>query len=145
MPYINKEDRLKNSREYREKNKEKLKLNARRYREKNKEKIKERLKIYGLNNPEKVMKAKRKNSLKKRYNITLDDYDKMFEKQKGKCGICKTPQIEIKKIFCVDHNHKTEKVRELLCQKCNVTLSYFENYDSKPYIEYLKKHKEKLN
>jgi hypothetical protein len=95
MPYINKEDRLKNSREYREKNREKLKLDARRYREKNKEKIKKRLKLYELNNPEKVRKAKRKNSLKTRYNITLDDYDKMFEKQKGKCAICFKHQNEL--------------------------------------------------
>jgi hypothetical protein len=137
------------SKRYREKNREQLRLNAIKYREDNKEKIKERrqskLSYYKKYKPDELKIKYKRNSLKKRYGITFEEYNEMFNKQEGKCGICKTPQIEIKKIFCVDHNHKTEKVRELLCQKCNVTLSYFENYDSKPYIEYLKKHKEKLN
>jgi hypothetical protein len=137
------------SKRYREKNREQLRLNAIKYREDNKEKIKERrqskLSYYKKYKPDELKIKYKRNSLKKRYGITFEEYNEMFNKQEGKCGICKTPQIEIKKVFCVDHNHKTGKVRELLCQKCNVTLSYFENYDSKPYIEYLNKHKEKLN
>jgi len=140
---------VEKSKRYREKNKEQLRLNAIKYREDNKEKIKERrqskLSYYKKYKPDELKIKYKRNSLKKRYGITFEEYNEMFNKQEGKCGICKTLQIEIKKVFCVDHNHKTGKVRELLCQKCNVTLSYFENYDSKPYIEYLNKHKEKLN
>jgi hypothetical protein len=102
------------SKRYREKNREQLRLNAIKYREDNKEKIKERrqskLSYYKKYKPDEL-KIKIKEILKKRYGITFEEYNEMFNKQEGKCGICKTPQIKIKKVFCVDHNHKTEKVR----------------------------------
>lgn len=31
------------------------------------------------------------------------------------------------KSFCVDHNHKTGKVRGILCKFCNSKLGWFEN------------------
>ena len=126
-------------------NLEKNKLIAKRYREKNKEKLKERFKLYKLNNPEKIKLAYRKNALKKRYKLTIEEYNEMYRKQESKCGICGIHENQITKKLNIDHDHKTGKARELLCQKCNVALSYFENFDSKPFIEYLNKHKEKLN
>ena len=131
--------------EYREKNREQLKLNARKYREKNKSKIKKRLKLYALKNPGKIKLAKIKQSLKKRYKITLDQYNEMYRKQESKCGICGIHESNITKKLNIDHDHRTGKARELLCQKCNIALSYFENFDIKPFMEYLNKHKEKLN
>ena len=135
--------------EYREKNKEKLRLNAIKYRKENKVKIKNRRQnklAYLKENFPEVLKIKyKRNSLKKRYGITFEQYSEMFKKQEGRCAICKTHEKELNKILFVDHDHKTNKARELLCHKCNVALSYFENYDSKPFIEYLKKHREKLN
>ena len=135
--------------EYREKNKEKLRLNAIKYRKENKDEIKNRRQnklTYLKENFPEVLKIKyKRNSLKKRYGITFEQYIEMFKKQEGKCAICKTHEKELNKILFVDHDHKTNKARELLCHKCNVALSYFENYDSKPFIEYLKKHREKLN
>lgn len=56
------------------------------------------------------------------YGITLDDYNKMFEEQEGRCKICKTHQSEMKKALHVDHNHQTGKVRGLLCHNCNLAL-----------------------
>ena len=126
-------------------NLEKNKLIAKRYREKNKEKLKERFKLYKLNNPEKIKLAYRKNALKKRYKLTIEEYNEMYRKQESKCGICGIHENKLTKKLNIDHDHKTGKARELLCQKCNVALSYFENFDIKPFIEYLKKHKEKLN
>jgi len=131
--------------EYREKNREKLKLIAKRYREKNINKIRKRLKLYKLNNPEKIKLSHLKCSLKKRYNLTLDKYNEMYHKQKRKCAICGIHEKQITKKLNIDHDHRTGKARALLCQKCNVALSYFENFDSKPFMEYLNKHKEKLN
>ena len=135
--------------EYREKNKEKLRLNAIKYRKENKVKIKNRRQnklAYLKENFPEVLKIKyKRNSLKKRYGITFEQYSEMFKKQEGRCAICKTHEKELNKILFVDHDHKTNKARELLCHKCNVALSYFENYDSRPFIEYLKKHREKLN
>ncbi len=145
MPYKNPIVLKQKTAEYREKNKEKLKLIARRYREKNKEKIKRRLKLFVLNNPDKIKLHRLKCSLKKRYKLTLDQYNEMYRKQESKCGICGIHESKITKKLNIDHDHRTGKARELLCQKCNVALSYFENFDSKPFLEYLNKHREKLN
>jgi len=77
--------------------------------------------------------------------LTIEEYNEMYRKQESKCGICGIHENQLTKKLNIDHDHKTGKARELLCQKCNVALSYFENFDIKPFIEYLKKHKEKLN
>ena len=70
-------------------------------------------------------RSKRKN-IKQKYNITLEDYDKIFEKQSGKCKICGTKKIGYKNRgrFCVDHDHETGKIRGLLCVNCNLLLGH---------------------
>lgn len=76
--------------------------------------------------------------LKSKYGITIDDYERMFEEQGGKCWICK----QKKKKLSVDHNHKTGKVRALLCTNCNTSLGKMK--DSIQILEnaisYLKKY-----
>lgn len=67
----------------------------------------------------------RKYSLKAHYGLTPDDYTRLFEKQDGKCAICKTPQEKLSSRLHVDHDHKTGKIRGLLCQKCNHGLGQF--------------------
>jgi len=148
---LRKEYRLKNRdrinsnmRKWKKENPDKLKAMTKRYYDKHRDKLIIISKKYAMKNPDKPKTYKRKYQLK-RYNITLDQYNEMFNKQEGKCAICKKHQNEIKKTLCVDHNHKTNEVRKLLCHTCNVTLSYFENYDSKPFIEYLNKHRKDLN
>lgn len=43
----------------------------------------------------------------------------MYRLQEGKCAICKRHESEFKRRLSVDHNHKTGKVRGLLCFQCN--------------------------
>lgn len=43
----------------------------------------------------------------------------MFEAQKGECKICSIHFSQLKKPLAVDHNHKTGKIRGLLCYHCN--------------------------
>lgn len=56
----------------------------------------------------------------RKYNISLQEYEKMLEEQKGSCKICNTEakQSSKKRLF-VDHCHTTGKVRGLLCHHCN--------------------------
>ena len=65
------------------------------------------------------------NQLKKRYGISLEQYNEMFVKQEGKCAICKQHQMNFKVSLAVDHCHTTGKVRGLLCASCNRALGYF--------------------
>ncbi|MFA6082647.1 MAG: endonuclease VII domain-containing protein [Patescibacteria group bacterium] len=77
--------------------------------------------------------------LKTRYNLTEAQYEQMIEAQQGYCALCKNKPTGR---LCVDHNHKTGKVRELLCVRCNAGLGNFTESLDKLYsaIEYLKKH-----
>jgi hypothetical protein len=56
----------------------------------------------------------------KRYGLTKADYFALFEKQNGKCAICKCASKNRK--LCVDHCHASRKVRGLLYRNCNVAL-----------------------
>jgi hypothetical protein len=80
----------------------------------------------------------KKISLKNNYNITLEEYNQLFESQNGKCAICNKEQQN--KLLAVDHNHNTNQIRGLLCSKCNLALGLF--YDNinnlKAAILYLK-------
>ena len=79
--------------------------------------------------------------LKNKYNITLDDKNKMKNEQDNKCLICKNEFKDDKSTY-VDHCHITNKIRGLLCHTCNSGLGMFK--DNIEYleraIEYLKKH-----
>lgn len=84
-------------------------------REKNKEWIK--------SNPEKAKRSRRNTALKRLYGITLKQYEQMLTEQNGMCAICKTTDPGgVGKKFVVDHCHNTDKVRSLLCGKCNCAI-----------------------
>ena len=50
------------------------------------------------------------------YGITVTEYRRLFALQNGRCAICNVNQ---ESNLDVDHCHKTNKVRGLLCRKCN--------------------------
>lgn len=55
------------------------------------------------------------------YGLTPDAYREMHEKQDGKCAICnEVPNT--KRLLHVDHCHKTNVVRGLLCSGCNTAI-----------------------
>jgi len=58
--------------------------------------------------------------LRRRYGITVEDYDRMFAEQGGVCAICREAKAEH-----VDHCHRTRRVRGLLCFNCNGALGQF--------------------
>ena len=110
------------------------------YRAKNREKILEIQKKWNNKNFN-----RRKNViLKNVYGITLDDYNRMFNEQGGKCAICQRHQNELTRTLCVDHDHKTNKVRALLCVTCNTDVSVVENR-LEEMTKYLNKHRKDVN
>ena len=79
-------------------------------------------------------------NLLRNYGLTLDDFKMMYEQQNGCCYLCET-HIEGRQIK-VDHNHKTGKVRKLLCHNCNTSLGLLGESPKIFYkcAEYLKEH-----
>jgi hypothetical protein len=76
---------------------------------------------------EKNRKCARRTNYRVNYGITIDEYDRMLARQRGRCAICKRKQEETRtpqKRLGVDHSHATRKVRELLCQHCNLMLGF---------------------
>ncbi len=78
-------------------------------------------KIDRKNNPERFSISKRKAKLKHKYNLSIEQYNKMFIEQNGLCYLCNKHEC----ILCVDHNHKTGEIRKLLCRTCNSALGGF--------------------
>lgn len=63
---------------------------------------------------------------------------KLFDKQDGRCDICQKKESHFAKRLAVDHNHKTGKVRGLLCYRCNKFLvGRFTIETIAPVVEYL--------
>lgn len=53
------------------------------------------------------------------YGISELGYQTLFTDQEGRCAICGVHQSRIPRRLHVDHDHRTGKVRGLLCGKCN--------------------------
>lgn len=89
--------------------------------------FKKKMKEYTSNwNKNVTTKERRKYALKYKYGISQEIYDEMLEAQNGKCAIClNSPKSG--RILCVDHCHRTGKVRKLLCSPCNTYLGKVEN------------------
>lgn len=65
----------------------------------------------------------------------------MLDEQLRSCLICELPINE--KTAVVDHDHKTGRVRALLCQNCNVGIGHLKHDKEIAHraVEYLTKHK----
>lgn len=89
------------------------------YYQKNREKLKKASLDWKKNNKERNAKTKRIYVLKNKYGISEEEYSRLHELQNGKCAVCGK---ELDHNLCVDHDHKTGKIRGLLCDKCNLAL-----------------------
>lgn len=117
---------LKASRVWRDKNPDRVKVWSKKFRESD----------YGKT-------WIRNDSLKRLYGITVEQYNEMFESQKGCCAICLKHQSECKKRLAVDHDHETGATRSLLCHHCNTGIGAFRDNSEllDIAIKYLKAHK----
>ena len=77
--------------------------------------------VYRQTNKQKFSEFDRKKLLKK-YGMSIADYDIMLEKQNNRCAGCYTLDTGRYRHFHIDHCHKTNLVRGLLCPKCNMAL-----------------------
>ena len=68
----------------------------------------------------------------RRSGLSQEEIKKFYEKHDGKCEICGIEAVaEGRKRLCVDHCHKTEKFRGLLCGNCNLAIG---NMRDNPFL-----------
>lgn len=101
-----------------------------------------------------MKKYSKKSRLEKIYGLTISDWELMYEKQNKCCAICGKVLKDvygngIGKQSAVDHDHKTGRIRGLLCRMpCNYVLGYLHDkveifkscsvyLDNPPAYEYL--------
>ena len=87
-------------------------------------------------NRESILEQKHWYHFKRAYNLTQDEYEARLAKQDNVCAMCNKPTNKI----VVDHDHKTNVVRGLICPRCNLVLSFMDEVgDWRTIIEtYLK-------
>jgi hypothetical protein len=78
-------------------------------------------KAYRLKNLEKVKQDSRVRHIKRKFNLTQEEYNDMLKAQNGVCATC-NQKCKTGNHLAVDHDHKTGKIRGLLCKDCNTSL-----------------------
>lgn len=93
--------------------------------------------------------CERGTKLQYRYNLTIAEYDKLFEQQNGRCKICDRTPVDVGPLV-VDHDHNCCDgdrtcgfcVRGLLCNFCNTSIGSMQDSVDRMIkaIEYLQTH-----
>lgn len=107
--------------------------------------------VYRQAHPERVKAASKETykkhglakRLRNRYGLTVAEYDALLASQGGHCAICPARNYvpgTIQKL-AVDHDHKTNEVRGLLCFACNSMLGRAEDLPERLEVaaQYLRK------
>jgi hypothetical protein len=94
------------------------------WRDKHPEELKAKRKQRELKLPkEERTKRRRHTNIMSKFKMTVSDYEFLWDKQGGLCAICKRPERAkrdgVVKYLAIDHDHKTGKIRGLLCSACN--------------------------
>ncbi len=79
--------------------------------------------------------AKKRSWTLGRHGLTVEDYDRMFARQEGRCAICQNEYLDGRPL-CVDHCHTTGRIRGLLCKACNTYLGRIKD-DPSRLVSYL--------
>jgi hypothetical protein len=109
-----------NSKERRDRDPGSQRKAGKKWRETHLEYVKAANKEWVAKNPEAV----RGYILKRRYGIGIVEFDRMLAEQGG-CGICVGSDSGVSgRKMSVDHDHKTGKVRGILCRGCNSGIGF---------------------
>ncbi|MFF6966038.1 endonuclease VII domain-containing protein [Streptomyces anthocyanicus] len=124
---------------WREANKKKIAETRAAYRQANKDKLNEYNREWRKKNKDRVPGYYMKHT----YGLSREEYAATLEKQGGVCAICKQ-ECRVHARLSVDHCHRTNVIRGLLCQSCNTALGHLEDDPDRlrAAINYLTKHDE---
>lgn len=104
--------------------------------------------VYLPYHPSQDLYRSRKTLLRKKYKMTLEQYDEMLAKQGGGCATCGEQEAVVFKrtgkgfSHAVDHDHATGLVRGVLCHLCNQAIGLMRDDPKRlrAAAEYLDRH-----
>ena len=76
-----------------------------------------------LKNPDADKRRAIESHFRRKFGLTIAERDEMLAAQGGSCLICMTTTPKGKG-WCVDHDHKTGRIRGILCAHCNVFIGF---------------------
>ncbi len=86
----------------------------------------ETLRRLRLDRHERKLAAKRRSRIQHVYGITPEQYDKILEAQNYLCALCGC-ELTSEVVPSVDHCHKINEMRGIICRKCNLMLGLAED------------------
>lgn len=91
-------------------------------------------------------RAMAKRSVMRRCGLSIDEYDRIYDEQGGKCKICRVEKPRYGQYrLVVDHCHMSGEFRALLCGKCNSAIGFLGENEETLFnaIEYLESFRKK--
>jgi hypothetical protein len=77
------------------------------------------------NRPASHVRRDRKKSIARRFGVSVEDYDMVWgyllDRQGGTCATCADSPVHM------DHDHRTGRLRGVMCLKCNLALGYIDD------------------
>lgn len=99
---------------------ERFKAYNKAWRDKNREKMAAQRQARYAENPEKHIEHSRRSIVKRKYGLTLEEYNEIIARG---CAICGADGPRM----ALDHCHVTGKIRDALCSNCNNGLGRFKD------------------
>ena len=132
----NREKVRKAVRKWQKNNPEKVSKINREYAKRNRKRLSDIRKVWYRKHRKRILKSLRQSycpakhrilARKTKYGLGELQFDILIKQQKNRCGICELKFSQRKKSSRphVDHCHLTDKIRGLLCSKCNLALGLF--------------------
>lgn len=125
----------------REERKERKRVKWREWQAANREYDKQRRKDRYAADPERDKAATRKAIYRRKYGLTIAEYEAMVVAQGGRCAICGTDKPGGVGRWPIDHCSESGVVRGLLCNGCNPGIGFFKHDINRlqQAIDYLKR------
>ncbi len=86
-------------------------------------------KRWRLANPDINRNSQLKHHFKKNYGLPLETWNELRDLHNNLCAICRRSAAQSSKVEArlhIDHDHKTNTIRGLLCGRCNRAIGHFQ-------------------
>ena len=64
--------------------------------------------------------------MRREYNLTLEQWEDIFNAQGRVCALCSSPEPGAKSVWHMDHDHVTGRLRGILCYGCNNAVGVYQ-------------------